>query len=157
LNNKAIVAVGIAIVIGIAGFILLFLSYPTSTTAAASATNKDGSLRFSILDLQETYAIDEPVNFSVHIKGYGYYCSGPVAKILGVDSRQLVYDIPERDVFVYCLPEPRDIEDVIRLEDMMSPYRTVILGEPGRYVLVVEFGGAAVEKEFAIHANPLAS
>jgi hypothetical protein len=155
LNNRAVFAVSVAILIGTSIFILLFFLYPTSTPAA-SATTKDGSLRFSILELKDTYAIDEPLNFTVSIKGHGYFCTDPMAKIVNADSRELVYDIPELDVLVLCRPDPRDIDNVIRLEDMMSPYEPVVLGEPGRYTLVVEFEGVSVEKEFTVRQDALA-
>jgi hypothetical protein len=155
LNNKAVIAVGIAIVIGVAGFILLFSSYVTSPSTAASATTRDGSLRFSIMDLKDTYAIDEPLNFTVSITGYGYFCLDPRAKVLDAESRELVFDIPEADMQVFCIPEPRDVDVTLRLEDMISPNEPVILGEPGRYILVIEFEGASAEKEFTIRSDYL--
>jgi hypothetical protein len=155
LNNRAIFAVSVAIVIGITVAILLFSSLSISPPAA-SATTKDGSLQFTILDLNDSYAIDEPLNFSVHIRGHGYFCSDPIAKILDAKSRQLVYDIPEGDFLVFCRPESRDIDYNLRLEDLMSPYNPLVLGEPGRYVLVIDFGGASVEKEFTVRPEALA-
>jgi hypothetical protein len=147
---------GVSIVVGITVIILLLSSLPISKPSAASATTKDGSLRFSILGLKDIYDIDEPVNFSISIKGYGYFCSDPTARILNAESRQLVYDIPEADFLVFCRPESRDIDYTIRLEDIMSPYNPIIMTEPGSYTLFVEFGGASVEKEFTVRPDFLA-
>jgi hypothetical protein len=121
------------------------------------ATTRDGSLTITILDLKDQYAIDEPLNFTLSIKGYGYFCSNPTAKIFHAGSRLLAYDIPEGDFLVYCRPEPRDIDISIRLEDIMFPYSPILLGEPGNYTLVIEFEGVELEKDFAIRNESLSS
>jgi hypothetical protein len=137
-------AISLTIALGFAFDPSRFVDSDTST-----GHTRDGSLRLSIQGLKQEYSVNEPIDFTFIVKGHGYFCSDPTAKILNADSGELAYDIPELDVQVLCYPDARDIDTTIRLEDIMSPY-TPILPEPGRYALIVEFQGVMLDKLFSV-------
>jgi len=120
----------------------------------STGTTRDGSLRIWIGGLKDRYSVNEPIDFTFSVKGHGYFCSDPAAKILNADSGELAYDIPELDVLYLCLPDAKDIDTTIRLEDMMHP-DTPILLEPGRYALIIEFEGVMLDKQFIVYDDSL--
>ncbi len=137
-------AVSLVIVLGLAFDRTRFVDSDTST-----GHTRDGSLRIWIGGLKERYSINEPIDFTFYVKGHGYFCDSPTAKILNADSGELAYDIPELDVLVLCRPEAKEVDAAIRLEDIMSPYTPILL-EPGSYALIVEFGGVMLDKQFVV-------
>jgi hypothetical protein len=144
----------IPVIAGLAVSLVIALGFafdPSRVVDSDTSTGhtRDGSLRIWIGGMEDRYSVNEPIDFTFHVKGHSYFCQGPTAKIINSESGETVHDIPELDVHILCLPETKDIDMIIPLEEIMSPYSPILL-EPGQYALIVEFQGVTLDKMFIV-------
>ena len=133
--------------------ILLFSFYLGISRDTVTGTTKSG-VTISLAGLKDQYETSEPLNFTVTAKGHGSFCGyDPTAKILNGVSGKVVYHTPVSNIIVDCLPEPVDVHNTWTFYDIAYPDAAVVIGETGRYRLVVELQGVVLEKPFVVNKD----
>ncbi len=155
MNDSLTLPVIVGLAVGVA-FIVLFSFSTVAFRDTVTGVTATGDLTITLADLNDEYALNEPLNFTINYRGDGYWCHDPTAKILDANSGEIAYDIPTLNLTLTCIPgEQIYTNNTWTLYDLMHPDTPVIIGKAGHYRVEIQGAGVLLEKDFVINNNLL--
>ncbi|MEW6604522.1 MAG: DUF6438 domain-containing protein [Thermoproteota archaeon] len=145
--------VGIAFVIILALVIAAEMSRPIFTIDGRDHFRPDRyeHVNISINGLHDRYAIDEPIDFSVHFLGFTPTCDvAPTVKIIETGSNKVVYSYDPFYIGICTLGD--FVNDTMTFADLDGAGDIVF--ERGKYEVIVEQYGTVAEREFTVSDDP---
>lgn len=143
--KKTHLAIIVIVVIAVVGVSLAVIAY--------SKPSSEQFVKITINGLEENYDIDEPIEFSATIEGYGQPCGAITALIYGIDRSNFTAgpwaDIPN------CSSDQKNTS-FTHMFPLTQDSVTTSLNQTGKYKLVVSFEElpshkrTLAEQEFAI-------
>ena len=155
------IAVIAGLVVGI-GMIIVFafiLNHPVINIIEAPPSptvwEPTYHVNLSILGMDDTYSIGEPITFIIRVNGNGYYCQTPNSAIWKASEAFASIPIWRSGLpGILCIEQDFEKNSTyhhINDEYPYGPDRSITITEPGKYVLGARIAGdPAVQKEFTV-------
>ena len=101
----------------------------------------------SITGLNDTYVLEQPIDFQIRVSGFDYFDAGetPDINITRVDGKVVWQEPPQ---LVLCCPS--DLTDYNGTFNLVSLGGPVILNETGLYRVEARYNHQTVEKDFTV-------
>jgi hypothetical protein len=134
-------------------FVVLFASFTNANESESRLIGKYPHFTLSVGGLKDSYSVNEPLNFTLTVSGYGAMCTQYPEILVSNSQHVLVWNYQTFNLMGCGDPDltyPHRISHIWNTQVLDKP---LYLDQPSEYTITATYYGETIEKRFSVYSD----